>query len=45
MVRELTKKHNQDLEYFDFFYDGMEFEEFIILFGQWYSKDIIEFMI
>ena len=27
-----------DVEYFDFFQPMMEFEEFIILFGEWYSK-------
>ena len=37
-VRELPKKAISDYEYFDFFQDGMEFEEFVPLFGQWYSK-------
>ncbi len=27
-----------DLEYFDFFEPGMEFEEFVPLFGEWYSE-------
>lgn len=27
-----------DLKYFDFFRDGMEFEEFVPEFGEWYSK-------
>ena len=27
-----------DLEYFPFFHDGMEFEEFVPLFGQWYGQ-------
>lgn len=28
-----------DSDFFPFFYDGMEFEEFIILFGDWYNGD------
>lgn len=27
-----------DSSYFDFFHDGMEFEEFVPLFGEWYSQ-------
>lgn len=27
-----------DINYFDFFEDGMEFEEFVPLFGEWYAK-------
>ncbi len=27
-----------DEGYFDFFFDGMEFEEFVPLFGEWYAK-------
>jgi predicted phosphoadenosine phosphosulfate sulfurtransferase len=27
-----------DLKYFPFFHDGMEFEEFVPLFGQWYGQ-------
>lgn len=27
-----------DSNYFDFFQDGMEFEEFVPLFGEWYSR-------
>jgi len=39
-VRDLPR-HNgviSDVSYFPFFQKGMEFEEFIILFGQWFSK-------
>lgn len=28
----------KDSDYFDFFHDGMEFEEFVPLFGEWYSE-------
>ncbi len=38
-VRELPKDCISDLDYFEFFEDGMEFEEFIILFGEWYAGD------
>ena len=39
-VRDLpdTKWTINDPEYFDFFHDGMEFEEFVPLFGEWYSE-------
>lgn len=37
-IREMPKECISDVEYFDFFHDGMEFEEFVPLFGKWYSK-------
>ena len=39
-IRELPKNKwvINDPEYFDFFHDGMEFEEFVPLFGEWYSQ-------
>jgi len=37
-VRELPAKCISDVNYFPFFHKGMEFEEFIILFAEWYSK-------
>jgi predicted phosphoadenosine phosphosulfate sulfurtransferase len=37
-IRELPKNSISDLDYFDFFSDGMEFEEFVPEFGEWYSK-------
>jgi predicted phosphoadenosine phosphosulfate sulfurtransferase len=40
-VRE-KPKHDcviSDSDFFPFFYDDMEFEEFIILFGDWYNQD------
>ena len=36
-VREMPKDCINDIDYFDFFHKGMEFEEFIELFGEWYS--------
>ncbi len=39
-VRDLPKKCINDLSYWDWFYDGMEFEEFVVLFGDWYSNGI-----
>jgi len=38
-VREMPKKCISDVKYFDFFADGMEFEEFVPLFGKWYGQD------
>ncbi len=40
-VRKMPKREGVilDSDFFPFFYDGMEFEEFIILFGDWYNKD------
>ncbi len=37
-VRELPENCINDISYFDFFYDGMEFEEFVVLFGEWYAN-------
>ena len=37
-IREVPKEGINDLSYFDFFRDGMEFEEFVPEFGEWYSK-------
>lgn len=37
-VRQPDKKSITDTAAFDFFYEGMEFEEFIIKFGEWYSE-------
>jgi len=39
-VRDLPKNCINDLDYFDWFYDGMEFEEFVVLFGEWYANGI-----
>lgn len=37
-IRPLPKQGISDLKYFDFFSDGMEFEEFVPEFGEWYSQ-------
>jgi predicted phosphoadenosine phosphosulfate sulfurtransferase len=37
-VREKEKNSINQKEYFDFYYDNITFEEFIGLFGEWYSK-------
>lgn len=37
-VRDLPKESISDISYFDFFEDGMEFEEFVPKFGEWYAK-------
>lgn len=37
-IRELPKNSISDVNYFPFFIDGMEFEEFVPEFGEWYSK-------
>lgn len=37
-IRELPEKSISDEKYFDFFTDGMEFEEFVPEFGEWYSQ-------
>jgi predicted phosphoadenosine phosphosulfate sulfurtransferase len=34
----LPKLAINDINYFPFFKDGMEFEEFVPEFGEWYSK-------
>ncbi len=37
-IRPLPKDCIHDVNYFPFFKDGMEFEEFVPLFGDWYSQ-------
>jgi len=37
-IRDKPKCAISENDYFDFFIDGMEFEEFVPLFGEWYSK-------
>jgi predicted phosphoadenosine phosphosulfate sulfurtransferase len=37
-VRSMPKNCISDLSYFPFFQKGMEFEEFIVLFAQWYGQ-------
>lgn len=37
-IRELPKDCISDVNYFPFFKDGMEFEEFDVLFAQWYAQ-------
>ncbi|MCK5617088.1 DUF3440 domain-containing protein, partial [Candidatus Pacearchaeota archaeon] len=37
-IRPLPEVGIHDNDYFDFFEHGMEFEEFVPLFGEWYSK-------
>ena len=37
-IRELPKDCISDENYFPFFHDGMEFEEFDVLFAQWYAQ-------
>ena len=37
-IRELPENGISDEDYFDFFSKGMEFEEFVPLFGEWYSQ-------
>ena len=37
-IRNPPKIAITDINYFDFFHKGMEFEEFDILFGRWYAK-------
>lgn len=36
-VRDIPKIAISDINYFDFFQPKMEFEEFMVLFGKWYS--------
>jgi predicted phosphoadenosine phosphosulfate sulfurtransferase len=38
-VREIPENAIGDDGYFDFFQAGMEFEEFIVLFGEWYIRE------
>ena len=37
-IRELPKESIHDVNYFPFFKEGMEFEEFDVLFAQWYAQ-------
>lgn len=37
-IRPLPENCISDVNYFDFFHKGMEFEEFVPLFGEWYSQ-------
>lgn len=37
-IRELPKDCISDVNYFPFFKEGMEFEEFDVLFAQWYAQ-------
>lgn len=39
-VRE-KPKYASDLSQYDFYIPKMEFEEFMVLFGQWYGKDVL----
>ncbi|ECA8972904.1 DUF3440 domain-containing protein [Salmonella enterica subsp. enterica serovar Omuna] len=39
-VRQPDPRSITDPEYFPFFKNGMEFEEFVPLFGEWYSKGL-----
>jgi predicted phosphoadenosine phosphosulfate sulfurtransferase len=41
-VRPHTEGAISDSSYFDFFQDGMEFEEFVPLFGEWYARSGVE---
>jgi len=37
-VRDMPDKATSDVDYYPFFIDGMEFEEFIVLWADWYSR-------
>lgn len=37
-VRDFPKEAITDVSFFPFFHKGMEFEEFIVLFAEWYGK-------
>ena len=37
-IRELPKGCINDINYFPFFYEGMEFEDFVPEFGSWYAE-------
>jgi predicted phosphoadenosine phosphosulfate sulfurtransferase len=39
-IRKLPKNAISDQKYFSFFHKGMEFEEFVPEFGEWYSKGV-----
>jgi predicted phosphoadenosine phosphosulfate sulfurtransferase len=38
-IRDLPEWAISDPEHYPFFHDGMEFEEFVPLFGEWYSQN------
>lgn len=38
-VRKPPKEAITDINYFDFFYKNIEFEDFVIEFGKWYGKE------
>lgn len=38
-IRKKPKCAIKDSGYFEFFHDGMEFEEFVPLFGEWYAQN------
>jgi len=38
-IRELPETGISDEKFFDFFHKGMEFEEFVPLFGEWYAQN------
>lgn len=37
-IRQMPKEAIADADYFPFFHEGMEFEEFVPKFGEWYSE-------
>jgi|TARA_Y100000034_G_scaffold133644_1_gene199708 predicted phosphoadenosine phosphosulfate sulfurtransferase len=38
-IRKIPKIAISDINFFPFFHKGMEFEEFMVLFGKWYSNE------
>jgi len=38
-VRNIPDTAISDINYFDFFWPNMEFEEFMVLFGEWYKRN------
>lgn len=36
-IRELPKESINKISHFDWFYEGMEFEDFVVKFGEWYG--------
>jgi len=40
-IRDIPKQSISDLNYFDFFVDGMEFEDFVPRFGDWFSGGML----
>ena len=39
-VRQKPTQSIKECSYFDFFKDGMEFEEFVVLFGEWFADGV-----